>query len=284
MSSRWSAWWSGPLPLGRIAALRTLVYLYVPADVFWFTSWVSSHRHVPGELYQPLLVGRLLPLPVPGPGWVPVLQWALVLAAVAAATGRAPRLLGTVVFLLYAEWMVVAFSYGKVDHDRFAFLVALAVLPTVGAAVWGDRRGSEAAGWALRCVQVAVVLTYFLSAYAKFRFAGPDWVNGSTLVRAVLRRGTPLSEPLLSVPWLLVAAQYAAMALELLSPLLLVVRRRWQLLGVAGLYAFHLLTFAAITILFVPHLVALAAFLPLERLGQLWTRAPSAARRAELRR
>jgi hypothetical protein len=52
------------------------------------------------------------------------------------ATGRAPRLLGWTIFVLYFEWMIIAMSYGKVDHDRFAFLVALAVLPTV--APWGS--------------------------------------------------------------------------------------------------------------------------------------------------
>ena len=35
----------------------------------------------------------------------------------------------------------------------------------------------------------------------------------------------------------------------------------------AFLLAFHLVTFLAIRIIFLPHLVALMAFLPLERLG-----------------
>ena len=80
-------------------------------------------------------------------------------------------------------------SYGKVDHDRIAFLVALAVLPTIGRARFRDRRRSEAAGWAMAAVLVAVMLTYFLAAWAKIRFGGWDWPTGSTLTRAVLRRG-----------------------------------------------------------------------------------------------
>ena len=35
---------------------------------------------MPGELYLPLRIGRLLPLPTPGP-WVEVLRWVLVAAA-----------------------------------------------------------------------------------------------------------------------------------------------------------------------------------------------------------
>ena len=54
--------------------------------------------------------------------------WVLLVAGAGRghAAGRR-RLLGWTVFLLYLEWMIIAMSYGKVDHDRFALLVALAV-------------------------------------------------------------------------------------------------------------------------------------------------------------
>ena len=74
------------------------------------------------------------------------------------------QLAGAAVALLYLQWMIIAFSYGKVDHDRFAFLVALFALATVGRARYGDRTRSEAAGWALRVTQLAVVATYFITA------------------------------------------------------------------------------------------------------------------------
>jgi len=177
-------WWFRPVPLARIAVFRVIAYLFIPIDVFVTTSWVRAHAEVPTAWYAPLLVGRLLHLPTPTHTVVLVVQWALVVTAVLAATGRAPRLLGTTVFLLYAEWMVIAMSYGKVDHDRIAFLVALAVLPTVGVARFKDRRSSESAGFAMAAVLVAVMLTYFLAAWAKIRFGGWDWPTGSTLTRA----------------------------------------------------------------------------------------------------
>ena len=142
-------WWFRPVPLARIAVFRAIAYLFIPVDVFLTTAWVRAHADVPTDWYAPLLIGRLLNLPTPTHTLVLVVQWALVIAAVAAATGRAPRLLGFAVFLLYAEWMVIAMSYGKVDHDRIAFLVALAVLPTIGRTRLRDRRSSEAAGWAM---------------------------------------------------------------------------------------------------------------------------------------
>jgi hypothetical protein len=132
-----TGWLLSPAPLARVAVLRVVVYLFVPVDVLLTTTWVRGHGHVPGELYVPLRIGRLLPLPTPGP-WVDAFQLLLVaaalLAALAAVRDVLPRLTGWLVALLYLEWMVVAMSYGKVDHDRFAFLVALFVLPSVGRA------------------------------------------------------------------------------------------------------------------------------------------------------
>ena len=266
------SWLFAPAPLARVAALRVVLYLFVPVDVLLTTTWVRGHAQVPAELYVPLRIGRVLPLPTPGP-WVELLQVVLVAAALVAAAAavrdRLPRLSGWLVAVLYLEWMVVAMSYGKVDHDRFAFLVALFVLPSVGSAALRSPARSEAAGWALSMIGLAVVATYVLAAVAKLRFGGPDWVDGATLVRAVVRRSTPLSEPLLQVPQVLHAAQYGIMVMELaVAPLLLVrwqdPRRTWAL--AAAFLGFHVMTFAMITIVFLPHCVALLALLPLERL------------------
>jgi hypothetical protein len=262
-------WLLRPVPLGRIAMLRTIAYLFIPVDVLLTTPWVTSHAHVPGALYQPLLIGRLLSLPTPGQ-WVEVLRWLLIAASLVAATGRLPRPLGWLVAAMYLEWMVVAFSFGKVDHDRIGFLVLLFVLPTVGRARFRDPQPSDAAGWAVSMTALAVAATYFLSAWAKLRFGGLDWVDGATLTRAVVRRGTWLSTPVLDHAWVLHVFQYVLLGVELLvSPLLLVrwrdERLLWLLVG--GFYLFHVMTFLTISIVFLPHCVALLALLPLERLA-----------------
>ncbi|MFI6763019.1 MFS transporter permease [Micromonospora sp. NPDC050417] len=266
-------WLTTPEPLGRLAAFRTLAYLLVAADIVFFTGWIRGRTSVSGELYAPLLVGRVLPLPTPNAALVTVLFWALLATTLAAATGRAPRLLGWTVLALYFEWLIIAFSYGKVDHDRFGILVALAVLPTVGRARHGDLTPSAKAGWALRVTQLAVIATYFLAAWAKLRYGGLDWLTGATLARAVIRRGTFASEWLLDVPGLLVAAQFGIMAFELTSPLIFVLRGRARNAMIAFFYLFHAVTWSAITISFMPHQVAMTSFLPLERvLPVLWAR------------
>jgi hypothetical protein len=259
-------WWFEPAARGRIAALRTLLYLFVFVDVLLTTAWVARHGLVPGDLYEPLLIGRLLPLPVPDALYVTAVEILLLISAAIAATGRFSRAAGIAVALLYLQWMVIAFSYGKVDHDRVAFLVALAVLPTAGSARWGDPTEDAASGWAVRAIQVAVVLTYFLAAFAKFRFGGFDWATGATLMRSVIRRGTDIGGVLVHVPWLLTAAQWFIIAFELSSPMLLVRGRIGRTMLTICL-AFHLVTFATISIIFLPHVVCLLAFLPLERLS-----------------
>jgi hypothetical protein len=267
-------WLIEPVPKGRVAAFRTVIYLFVAADLVIFTPWVRAHANTPGELYRPLLIGRLLPLPTPTPPIVHTVFWAVLILALAAATGRAPRALGWAVFLLYFEWMIIAMSYGKVDHDRFGLLVALAALPTAGRARHGDPERTEAGGWALRVTQIAVICTYFLAAWAKLRFGGPHWVTSSVLAQAIIRRGTGLADLIAGVPGLLIVAQVGIITFELLSPLIWVVPQRWRSVVVAYFYSFHLATFATITISFAPHLAALTSFLPLEKVRPVeWARA-----------
>jgi hypothetical protein len=271
LATKWArravGWWFEPLPRARIAWLRIIAYLFIFFDVFLLRPWVADNGLLPAQQYHPLMIGRLFPLPTPTPLVVEVVKWSMLAAAAISLSGRLVRIAGAAVFLLYLEWMLIAFSYGKVDHDRFAFLVALAVLPTVGKATRDDTRRDEASGWAVRCIQLAVVATYFFAAFAKFRFGGIDWVNGATLTRAILRRGTFIAEILEGQAYPLIVAQYALVAFELSSPLLLL-RGKIGRIYLALAFAFHAITYVGIGIMFWPHVVSLFAFLPLERLGR----------------
>ena len=153
-------------------------------------------------------MGRILHLPAATVPLVELLKWGSVVTALAAMTGRAPRLTGWLVGIAWVWYQYVAFAYGKVDHDRGDFVVALLLLPTVGIAHLNDERRSQAAGFALRCIQISAISTYFLSSVAKIRFGGWGWVNSATLVRAVVRRGTPIGHWFLHVPWFLHTFQW----------------------------------------------------------------------------
>ena len=267
------AWLFPRVPHARAEVMRTIVYLFVFVDVLITTSWIPMHGYTPVELYEPLHIGRILPLPAPTTLFVRSVEVALLLCAALALVGRWPRLTGIATFALYLQWMVIAFSYGKVNHDRVAFLVALAVLPTVERYGKRDLAPDEAAGWALRCIQVAVVLTYLLAAFAKLRYGGLEWLDGSTLLRGVMRRGTSWADPLIERPEILHAAQYGLVAFELTSPLLLVPGKVGRgMLWVAAL--FHVVTWATLKITFLPHVICLLSFLPLEALVAGWRPRP----------
>lgn len=273
--ARLGPWLFAPAPLRRLALLRLAVFGFVVLDVLGLHTSGWYHGYADPAWYQPLALGRLLGIPAASPWGVELLKWGSVGFALAACSARWPRVLGWATAACWTGYQYVAFAYGKVDHDRADFLVALFLLPTVGLAHLSDRRRSEAAGFALRCVQLMAVATYFLSAVAKVRFGGWDWVNSATIVRAVLRVGTPLSHWMLQVPWTLHAFQYVLFAAELTSPVLFFVSERWRRRLVGGWYLFHAATYGAIMIAFWPHLVMMLAFLPLEAYADrlaVWTR------------
>ena len=259
-------WWFPATPASRIAVLRAAVYLFVVFDVLVLVNDVIPHAHAPG-LYRPLLVPRVLHLPVPDPVWVGPLRDVLLVAALVAATGRLPRLAGWVVALGFLEWLFLGMSYGKVDHDQFALLVALFVLPTVGRRAWDDPRPDPLGGWALRCVQVAVVSTYVLSVWAKIDKGGWDWPTGATFYWAVERRGTFLGKHLVGMPGLLVAAQWVVLVAEASAWLVFVLRGRARTALICFYLGFHLVTYATISIHFLPVVVCWLAFAPLERVA-----------------
>ena len=80
------------------------------------------------------------------------------------------------------------------------------------------------------------------------------------------RRGTGLGRAMLHAPWTLRLGQWSLFLLELTTPLLLVLRGRLRYLFVAVLLGFHLTTYLTLKIHFLPLVVCLAAFLPLENL------------------
>lgn len=260
---RVAAWLMPALPRNRLAVLRLVAYGFAVLYVFWLNLLPVHHAALPADLYQPLQIARLVPIvPRATPTIVLVCRVALLAGVVTAVAGRLPRVSGTVVALAYGQWLLMASSYGKVDHDQLGFLLLLFALPTAGRLSLRDGTLDERAGWVLRLTQLGAVATYFLSALAKLRFGGPEWVNSGTLARAIARRGTFLADAAAEIPHFVHAAQWVTMAAELLSPLLFV--PRWTNRLVAAAFGFHVVTFAFLTIGFWPHQVSLLAFLPLE--------------------
>ena len=97
-------------------------------------------------------------------------------------------------------------SYGKVDHDHLALVVALWVLPDRRGgrrplAQRGQRRPRPAGPSS--CIQIAVVFTYFLSGLTKIRSGGwslTSWPESSILLWAIIRRPNGLGQFLIPYP------------------------------------------------------------------------------------
>jgi hypothetical protein len=274
-------WWTAPIPLARVAVFRTVVYLFLLYDIFVLVNDVVPHGYA-AELYRPLFIGRVLPLPEPSPPLVHTLQVVLVVGALVAATGRLPRLAGWVIAVCYLEWLIIGMSFGKVDHDHLALLVAVWVLPTVGRARFGDLTPSEAGGWAFRCIQVATIATYVGSAFAKWSRNGAPfaWGGSAVFTWAIIRRGTEFIDWILEYPWLLRISQWLLLIAEFLSPIVLFLRGKALLLAAGFFLSFHLVTYLSLGIHFLPTVICWLAFFPLEKLippVRRRTRAPTPA-------
>src|SRR5688572_6854893 len=164
-----ASWFAPVLPESRVAILRTVLYLFVIIDIHLFVrDPIPLSRHP--ELYQPLLIERLFHLPPPSVPLTITLYLILMVGCLAAAANVLPRLAGGVVAAAFTWWTAIGMSYGKVDHDHLALVVALWVLPTVGVIAdrWRSVERSAQAGWALKCIQISVVFTDFFSALTKF--------------------------------------------------------------------------------------------------------------------
>ncbi|GAA1869011.1 hypothetical protein [Brevibacterium marinum] len=261
-------WFTPQISLARVAIFRVLVYLFVIIDVLTISNDVIAHGWTP-DLYQPLWLARFLHIPPVNVLGAQILLAAIIIFSLTAAAGILQRLSGWIVAITFGLWMFYTQGYGYVAHDHMALVIAVVVLPTVGVARFRDVGTTSAkAGWALRVVQISVVLTYFYSVLMKWIASGniADWGNGAVIVWALMRRGAEWSKPFLEMPGLLIAGQWATLVFEFLSPIALFVKGKWLYGVVAFFLLFHLMTYLALGIHFLPTVICWAAFLPLEKL------------------
>lgn len=271
-----SGWFAPVRPEARIAILRSILYGFVIIDLHLIVrDPIPLSRHP--DLYAPLGVERLFGLPAPSLPLAWTLYAVIMVGCVVGATNRLPRLAGWVVAAAFTWWTAIGFSYGKVDHDHLALVVALWLLPTVGPVPgrWRSTRTSAQAGWVLKTVQIAVVATYFLSALTKIRsgdWSLTSWPDSAILMWAILRRPHGLGQFLVPFPGLLHVLQWGSILAELSSVVVLWLRGRALLLAALFWLGFHVFTVAMLYIHFAPTVVCWLAFAPLERLPAWWRR------------
>src|SRR5215467_7565501 len=111
IAGRFERWWFTPQPLGRVAALRVIVYLFAWYDLFSYAPPLLDRVQV-RSAYRPLAIERVFHLPVPTHAFAVGVEAALLTCATLAATGRLPRLLGWATALLYLDYLVMGDSFG----------------------------------------------------------------------------------------------------------------------------------------------------------------------------
>ena len=261
-------WFMPAVPLARVAVFRVFIYVFIIIDVLTISGDVIAHGWTP-EFYQPLWLARFLHIPAVSVLGAQILLALIIVFSLLAAAGIFQRISGWAVAITFGAWMFYTQGYGYVAHDHMALVIAAFVLPTIGTARFRDvGTASARAGWALRVVQIAVVLTYFYSVLMKWIASGniTHWANGAVIIWALMRRGAEWSKPFLEMPGLLIAAQWATLVFEFLSPVVLFLKGKWLYGAVAFFFLFHLMTYLALGIHFLPTVICWAAFLPLEKL------------------
>jgi hypothetical protein len=275
-------WFMPVLPDARIAILRSVIYLFVVLDMHLFVRDPIPLSHQP-ELYSPLLLARIFHLPPPSVPLAYTLYLVLWIGCLVGAANRLPRVAGFVVAAAFTWWTAIGMSYGKVDHDHLALIVALWVLPSAGgiAGRWRSTTTSERSGWVLKCIQIAVIFTYFLSAVTKVRSGNwsiTSWPNSAILMWAIIRRPHGLGQFLMPYPGLLHVMQWFAFLAESTSLVVLWLRGRALLFAALFWMGFHVFTLVILYIHFAPTLVCWLAFAPLERFAP-WLRRVKSGRR-----
>jgi len=269
----WDAYWYEPMDRTRQRYFARIIYATVIVTVWSIDAWAVGHATAPRLFWQPMWIARVLSISPPTPTTMTLLRVLLTVAAVvaivlarpddAARSRHAARAANAAVFLGFGLWVVWAFSWSKVDHDKLTIVVALftlVVAPGVGTGL--DRM----VGWALRTVQVVFVLAYPLSAISKIDKSGWRWADQATFARAIIRRGTFLGKHLAEQGELLRVSQWGFIVFEVVSIVALSRNPRIRRVVLPGFFLLHFVTWLMIGIHFLPHTICLAAFLPLERL------------------
>jgi len=206
-------------------------------------------------------------------------------SSAALAAGWRTRLTGPSAALAVLAVATYRSSWGQLFHTEHLLVLHLLVL---GAALGLAARDD---GFVLRLLAVVTVATYVVSAWAKLRTGGLDWISGDTLRNQIaydnVRKevlgapSSPLAGLLVPHAWLFPPLAAATIAVELGAPLALLGARaaRWW---AGAVWLFHLGVAALMAIVFAYPLsgVAFAPLLPVERL-RLPRRRPGPAANAD---
>ncbi|HHI79513.1 MAG TPA: DUF393 domain-containing protein [Planctomycetes bacterium] len=299
--SRLTAYWfPSRASLVRLGGLRLILFALLIFDIFNYgqTVFADAARVSNGELpgpWRPVLFLELLHLGPPDLGTIRIVFAILLASACLGFAGLLTRLSCWVAAPLSAYWTAVAYAYTQPHHDKVAFsiaLFALALGPS-GARLSLDsllaryrraRRGEDPlqvpktdpfAMFPIRLIQWTLVIGYTAPGWSKLLIAGPQWMNGYTLMGIMMEHHGPLAPFFASRLWLCVLGSVLVFFVQTtFAAVLIWPKARWFYLP--GALFFHTMTWLTMdTGPYITLWLVLCAFLPLERLplvARLWWR------------
>ena len=138
----WRRYWFEPMPPERLDVFARIIAVTVAFSVFVMDRWAVPHQDAPDSFYRPLQIARVLRLPAPTTTTMTMVLVAIAVGCVWAFTRKAPRAANATLLVAYATWLLWAFGWSKVDHDKLTIVVALGVLaltPRVAPTAGGTR-------------------------------------------------------------------------------------------------------------------------------------------------
>ena len=227
---RWERYWFRPAPLATLAVCRILIVglqLFKLLHHDWHSEF-ADHATLPERFFHPLIVFRLITLPLGWGGWsslvagawhyhpalgtLEICYWGTVIAGLLALAGLWTN--RSLLFFAIGNMFMIAYlySFGDFHHPEAIMMITLTVLAfsPAGEALSFDGikrqfaeiaakhrfesrplldRQSEYARWPLLLIQWIYVLMYLSCVISKLHNAGLAWMNGQTLQYYLMEDG-----------------------------------------------------------------------------------------------
>lgn len=302
LAQRFWAWYSPPIPLERLRALRVAIGGYALVYLVSRGAHLTAVAELPASSFAPVGVVRWLEAPLPPLG-VYAPYAAAVLAGGAFVFGAAYRAVAPLFALLLTWVLSYRHSWGMIFHTDNLLVLHVALLALAPAA-GGARQRTPASepppldagyGWVPRVMGLVTVAAYVIAGVAKLEHTGWSWAAGSALREQIaydaLRKielgstYSPLGAWLVREAWLFGPLSAFSLATELLAPLALLGTRA-AVIWCSCAWLFHVGVLLLMAIVF-PYPLSGCAFLPffpvehaIPWLRRSWQRVAPAKRRA----
>ena len=201
-ASAWNEFWFGEASLTRLASFRILLMLLALYDLHLYGGGVFDELSTPTRAWNPIYAFEILGIQAPSMDTAKLLFAGLHVTIFMGMFGLFTRSTCLLTALGLFYWSGTVYSFGKPHHDKIAYTFALFALTLgpVGARLSLDalirryraaKRGGDPmalpqrasfAALPLRITALTLVIGYFASGMSKLIIAGPQWMNGYTLM------------------------------------------------------------------------------------------------------